>query len=279
VTFSPARLRAIVNLLADPLQASAAAHALTQEANRRRVLVADLVAEATVPAPSSPPITPDPAPSTAPTWQDTSPIDDPSTGSGQADGATTVRRINADYVGLIARILHETEKAWLIATPAGKEAWLAKSPCQYHGDNGRGRAILIVPNWLAGKIGLTPPTSTPQRSPEPQRPTTPSPPCDKRSRWGKIFDELSRGATASSDTAAQQEAAERPDEERQAEFLHYLRNLQCDCCGSAVYPNERDARDIFRDWDGIESVGDLASVVVRYCSSCSHGMNKGTIDP
>jgi hypothetical protein len=270
VTFSPARLRAIVNLLADPLQASAAAHALTQEANRRRVLVADLVAEATAPAaPYTPPIIPDPAPSTAPTWQDTEPL----------DAASTVQRINADHVGLVAKVIHETEKAWLITTPAGKEAWLAKSPCQYHGDDGRGRAILIVPNWLAGKIGLRPPTNPPRESPEPQRPTTPPPPSDKRSRWGKIFDELSRDATASSDTAAQQEAAERPDEERQAEFLHYLRNLQCDCCGSAVYPNERDARDIFRDWDGIECVGDLVSLADRFCSSCSHGMNKGTIDP
>jgi hypothetical protein len=263
VTFSPAKLRAIVNLLADPLQASAAAHALTQEANRRRVLVADLVAEATVPAPSSPPITPDPAPSTAPTWQDTSPI----------DGPTIVRRINADYVGLIARILHETEKAWLITTPAGKEAWLPKRPCQYHGDNGGGRAILIVPTWLAGRKGLTP-TNPPREPPEPHPPTPPPPPSDKRSRWGKIFDELSRGATASKDTAAQQEADEHSDEERQAEFLHYLRNLQCDCCGSAVYPNERDARDIFRDWDGIECVGDLVSLADRFCSSCSHGMSQ-----
>jgi hypothetical protein len=55
VTFSDAKLRAIVNLLGDPLQAHAAAHALAEEARRRKMLPADLVAASLAPAQASAP--------------------------------------------------------------------------------------------------------------------------------------------------------------------------------------------------------------------------------
>ncbi len=49
MTLTPQKLRAVVNLLADPLQAAAAANILATEAAQRKLLVADLVAEAMSP--------------------------------------------------------------------------------------------------------------------------------------------------------------------------------------------------------------------------------------
>jgi hypothetical protein len=45
---SSPKLRAIVNLLSDPLQAGAAANILAKEAHARGLLVADLISEASV---------------------------------------------------------------------------------------------------------------------------------------------------------------------------------------------------------------------------------------
>ena len=52
------KLRAIVNLLSDPLQSHAAANILTEEAKRRSCLVADLLAEALRTAPPTQPAVP-----------------------------------------------------------------------------------------------------------------------------------------------------------------------------------------------------------------------------
>jgi hypothetical protein len=146
MTLTAAKLRSIVNMLADPGSAANAASILAAEARTRGVLVADLIAQATILAPSSPSPAPEPAaPPTAPTWRDVEPID---------DGGPYVRRIDVDHLGLVAEVIAETEKAWLVETPTGSEAWLAKSQCQHHGEDPRGRAILIVPRWLAFKIGL-----------------------------------------------------------------------------------------------------------------------------
>ena len=45
------KLRAVVNLLSDPLQSHTAANIRAEEAKRRSCLVADLLAEALAPAP------------------------------------------------------------------------------------------------------------------------------------------------------------------------------------------------------------------------------------
>ena len=50
------KLRAVVNLLSDPLQSHAAANILADEAKRRGCLVADLLAEALAPAPPTQPV-------------------------------------------------------------------------------------------------------------------------------------------------------------------------------------------------------------------------------
>ena len=151
MSLSAQKLRGVINLLADPMQAASAAGILAKEAKERGVLVADLIAQATVPTPTpSAPRAPDPgaaAPPAAPTWRDVEPID---------DGGPYVRRIDFEHVGLVAEIIHETDKAWLMETPSGGEAWLAKSQCQHHGEDPNGRAILVVPRWLARKIGVTP---------------------------------------------------------------------------------------------------------------------------
>jgi hypothetical protein len=60
MTISPSKLRAVVNLLADPLQAGAAANILATEAKERGLLVADLIAETTAAA--------------EPSWQDVAPV-------------------------------------------------------------------------------------------------------------------------------------------------------------------------------------------------------------
>ena len=49
MTLSADKLRAIVNLLADPMQAHAVAHRLTKEAKARGVLVADLIGQTLAP--------------------------------------------------------------------------------------------------------------------------------------------------------------------------------------------------------------------------------------
>jgi hypothetical protein len=54
MTLSSAKLRAVVNLLADPLQVHAAAHVLAEEAKARGVLVSDLIAGILAPTPPPP---------------------------------------------------------------------------------------------------------------------------------------------------------------------------------------------------------------------------------
>jgi hypothetical protein len=130
---SPCKLRAIINLLSDPMQAGAAAHILAQEAERRGVLVADLIAEAL-----APPAAETPAP-------------DPSDSIDVAIG----RRIDGDTYGLQAEVHYETDRAWLIASPTGgPEVWLPKSRVERHGEDPVGRAIFILPIWLARKKGF-----------------------------------------------------------------------------------------------------------------------------
>jgi len=136
VTLSATKLRGVVNLLADPLQASAAAGILAAEARERGVLVADLIAETMSPPSEA---------VAAPTLRDVAPID---------DGGFYARRIDAEHVGVLAEVIHETDKAWKIEDANGNGIWLATKPCEYHGEDPSGRAILVVPRWLADRIGL-----------------------------------------------------------------------------------------------------------------------------
>lgn len=137
MTFSDAKLRAVVNLLGDPLQAHAAAHVLAEEAKRRGKLVADLVAESLAPAQASAP----PPPKFADVDED------------RIDVAVG-KRINLSAFGLRTEVLAETEKAWCVRTPAGGETWLPRSQVEHHGEDAVGRTIFIVPSWLARKKGF-----------------------------------------------------------------------------------------------------------------------------
>ena len=146
MTLSAAKLRSIVNLLSDPGSAANAAGILAREAKERGVLVADLIAQTVAPAPQASSSSPAPTPpSGPPTWQD---VDDE-----DGDGPYT-KRIDADHVGLVAAIEAETDKAWLVVTPSDDEMWLAKSVVDNHGEDPQGRAIFILPRWLARKGGL-----------------------------------------------------------------------------------------------------------------------------
>jgi hypothetical protein len=82
------KLRAVVNLLSDPLQSHAAANILAEEAKRRSCLVADLLAEAL--------------------------------------GVSIGTRINAEIYGLRSEIVATTEKAIFIRTRANTKVWLPK---------------------------------------------------------------------------------------------------------------------------------------------------------
>ena len=133
MALSEEKLRKVVNMLSDPMQAHAAAHRLASEAKERGVLVADLIAELLTPPPMATPSY------VAPTFSDVS----------------TGRRVDRDTYGLQAFILHETGKAWLVEAPNGEDqAWLPKSECDHHGEDPMGRAILTVPMWLARKKGF-----------------------------------------------------------------------------------------------------------------------------
>jgi hypothetical protein len=142
MALSDARLRSIVNQLADPGTAHVAAHILRREAAERRVLIDDLVAIALAPPA---PATPTARAASAPAF---SVVDD--------DRLETSigKRINSAAYGLRSEILAETDKAWLARTPNGAEAWLPKSQVELHGSDPSGRAILILPLWLARKRGL-----------------------------------------------------------------------------------------------------------------------------
>jgi hypothetical protein len=127
---SATKLRAVVNLLADPLQAHAAANILATEARKRGVVVADLIASSAIAPPPSPP--------------------PPSQPIG-----SYVRLIDSEHVGIVSELIHETPKAWLVGKPGdGEPIWLPKSQCQCHGEDHRGRVIIIVPTWLAARNGI-----------------------------------------------------------------------------------------------------------------------------
>ncbi len=137
MSLTDAKLRSVINLLGDPLQAHAAAHVLSEEAKRRGCLIADLVAESLAPAQAS-----EPPP---PNFSD---VDD-----DRVDVAVG-RRINFNVYGLRAEVLGETGKAWRTRAPGGGESWLPKSQVEHHGEDAVGRAIFIVPAWLWRKKGF-----------------------------------------------------------------------------------------------------------------------------
>jgi hypothetical protein len=137
MSLTAAKLRAVVNLLSDPLQAHAAAHILAEEAKPREVLVADLVAESLAPTRASGP--------PPPSFSD---VDD-----DRIDVAVG-KRINLSAYGLRTEVLAETGKAWLARSPAGGETWLPRSQVEHHGAGAVGRAIFILPAWLAKKKGF-----------------------------------------------------------------------------------------------------------------------------
>jgi hypothetical protein len=136
VTFSDAKLPSIINLLADERQAHVAAHALAEEAARRKMLVADLVMSL---APSR---TAGPHP---PKFSD---VDD-----NRIDVAVG-KKINFNTYGLRAEILGETARAWRTRTPRGGETWLPRSQVEHHGEDTVGRGIFILPVWLARREGF-----------------------------------------------------------------------------------------------------------------------------
>jgi hypothetical protein len=134
------KLRAVVNLLSDPLQSHAAANILAEEAKRRSYVVADLLAEALAPAPPTEPA------ELAPAFHDIVVEDE--------IGVSIGRRINPESCGLRSEIVGTTEKAALNRTQANAKVWLPKSQIKRHGEDAVGRAILIVRVWLARKAGL-----------------------------------------------------------------------------------------------------------------------------
>ena len=127
-----AKLKAVINMLADPLSAPNAANVLAKEAAERKMLVADLIKEG-LGVPDAPPSAP-------------LPVFDVSSPEG--------RVINTDSYGLQSLVTAQTEKAWLVDSPQGGETWLPKSQCKAHGVDPFGRTILIVPMWLARKKGF-----------------------------------------------------------------------------------------------------------------------------
>jgi hypothetical protein len=139
MSLTAAKVRLVINQLADPGTAHAAAHVLAEEAKRRGKLVADLVAESLAPAKSP-----------------TAPASSFSNIDVDADRIEVAigKRINLSAYGLRAEILAETEKAWLTRTPAGGETWLPRSQVQHHGEDAVGRAIFVTPTWLARKKGF-----------------------------------------------------------------------------------------------------------------------------
>jgi hypothetical protein len=137
MSLTAAKLRLVINQLADPGTAHAAAHVLSEEAKRRGKLVSDLIAESLAPAKASAP--------PPPKFSD---VDD-----DRIDVAIG-KRINFNCFGLRTEVLAETEKAWCVRLPAGGETWLPKSQVENHGGDPQGRAIFVIPNWLARKKGF-----------------------------------------------------------------------------------------------------------------------------
>lgn len=53
-------------------------------------------------------------------------------------------------VDIQARLVHQTEKAWLLDTGNGGPTWLPKSACEFDEDDG----VLTLPQPLAEEKGL-----------------------------------------------------------------------------------------------------------------------------
>jgi len=140
MALTDAKLRLIVNQLADSGTAHAAAHILAAEAKERGLLVSELLAGLGPPTPAAPGATPAPPPEP-----------DPEDSIDVAIG----KRIDSATYGLQAEVHHESEKAWLVTSPVGgPEVWLPKSQVEHHGEDAIGRAIFILPTWLARKKGF-----------------------------------------------------------------------------------------------------------------------------
>jgi hypothetical protein len=141
MTLTADKLRAVVNLLSDPLQAHAAAAVLAREAEERKVLVADLIAQTLAPveAPPTAPVEP-------PRWRDV---------DVAPDRGPYVKRIDSGRFGLVGVVARKSARAWLVEVPpGGKFQWLPKSRCELRGEDVSGRGIFVVPSWLASRIGL-----------------------------------------------------------------------------------------------------------------------------
>jgi hypothetical protein len=129
------QLRKIVNMLADERQAPVALNMLRAEAEERRVVVSDLLAAL--------------APAAAPgaearVLEETDSLE-----------LAIGQRIDHRSYGLRSEIKHETDKAYLVRSPVGgPDVWLPKSQIDYRGEDAVGRAILILPTWLARKHGF-----------------------------------------------------------------------------------------------------------------------------
>jgi hypothetical protein len=140
------KLRAVINLLSDERQAHAAAHVLAEEAKRRGVLVADLIAQALAPA------TPEPPPARQaqppePRFHDV---------GGNADVTVAVgKQISSQVYGLQSEIRRETDLAWLVRSPIdGSDVWIPKSQAERHGTDPVGRSIFVMSAWIARKKGF-----------------------------------------------------------------------------------------------------------------------------
>jgi hypothetical protein len=58
--------------------------------------------------------------------------------------------LKSNLVDLPARLLHETDKAWKLATEMKDEVWLPKAACEF--DEAEG--VLTLPQSLAEEKGL-----------------------------------------------------------------------------------------------------------------------------
>jgi hypothetical protein len=145
MSLSDSTLRAVINMLADERTAHVAMQKLRDAAAQRRMLVADLIASVASGTTSSAPSAPSTSSASRPAPP--SPPSDPSDAIEVAIG----KRIDRNFYGLVSEIIRETDLAWLVRMPGGGECWLPKSQTEHRGEDPIGRAILIVPTWLARK--------------------------------------------------------------------------------------------------------------------------------
>ena len=56
-------------------------------------------------------------------------------------------------------------------------------------------------------------------------------------------------------------------------FTSYIMKIECRYCGTEVYPDADDARSTVEYWinrDGVHTIEQLQSVVVKTCDGCQH---------